>query len=61
MKAAICASASGMDSCKAALEKPEQAGASGYRFGERISQGQGLLYGNSSGIKMHCPALTKWA
>lgn len=30
MKAAICVAVSGMDSCEAALEKPEQAGASGY-------------------------------
>lgn len=30
MKAAICITASGMDSCRAASEKPGQAGASGY-------------------------------
>lgn len=50
-KAAMCATASGMDSCKAALEKPEQAGASGYWFGDKVSQGQGLLCGNCSGIE----------
>jgi len=30
MEAALSAAASGMDSCKAASEKPERAGASGY-------------------------------
>lgn len=47
MKAAICATSSGMDSCKAALEKPEQAG---YWFGDRTSQGQGLLCENRNGM-----------
>lgn len=46
MKAAVCATASGMDSCKAASEKPEQVGASGYWFRDRISQGQSLSCGN---------------
>lgn len=45
METAICATTSGMDSCKAASEKPEQVGASGYWFRDRISQGQGLSCG----------------
>lgn len=46
MKAAVCATASDMDSCKAASEKPEQVGTSGYWFRDRISQGQSLSCGN---------------